>query len=371
MNDLEKKSFYSFLALYIGSSFLFVLLLGYWYYTSQKNSLESATYYKMQHIADTISSLIINAHMHKTPLILPEVPNHYEYSFIMVDEKSPYNKSYFESNGLKVLVSSSVQNHLNIKYVVVKTDEYDKYLRELKNSVLIAMAVVFLLIGIISYFLAKLFMKPIRQKVLQIENFVQDISHELNTPVTALQMSSQRALSKGVYDEKILKNISISTKQLYTIYQSLTYLNFTTSLPSAKEIPIKPVVQESIEYYTELLSAKSIRLQSALEDARLMIVPQRASLLFSNLLSNAIKYSLPHTTITITLKQGYLSIKDEGVGIPKEKLQAIFTLYERGSDIAGGFGVGLSIVKQICDEYGIKIEVNSKEGIGSEFVLKW
>ena len=71
MNDLEKRSFYSFLALYIVSSFLFIVLSGYWYYAAQKNSLESNQYYKLQHIADMLSQKIIYAHMRGVELELP------------------------------------------------------------------------------------------------------------------------------------------------------------------------------------------------------------------------------------------------------------------------------------------------------------
>ncbi len=80
---------------------------------------------------------------------------------------------------------------------------------------------------------------------------------------------------------------------------------------------------------------------------------------------------MPNTTITVTLTKSFFSIEDEGVGIETEKLQEIFKLYKRSSNLAGGFGVGLSIVKQICDEFGIKVEVTSELGKGSLFILFW
>ncbi|MEE8589473.1 MAG: ATP-binding protein, partial [Sulfurimonadaceae bacterium] len=67
----------------------------------------------------------------------------------------------------------------------------------------------------------------------------------------------------------------------------------------------------------------------------------------------------------------FFSIQDEGVGIDSTKLDEIFKPYERGSQIAGGFGIGLSIVKQICDEFHIDIEVTSKIDEGSCFTLTW
>jgi len=219
--------------------------------------------------------------------------------------------------------------------------------------------------------LSKIFIRPIHQKVAQIEQFVQDISHELNTPITALQMSSKRAMQKGVYDAKILTNIAISTKQLYSIYQSLAFLNFSTPKQTPQTLDLQPILEESIAFYTELSHAKSITFKTQTEHANLLITEDRVKLLFSNLISNAIKYSMPNTTITLTLKEGFFSIEDEGVGIAEEKLEEVFKPYERSSNIAGGFGIGLSIVKQICDEFKIGVQVTSEIDKGSCFTLTW
>jgi two-component system OmpR family sensor kinase len=371
LNKLEKKSFYSFLALYLGSSLFFVTLSGFWYFNAQKNSLENTTYYKLQHLADNVSSLIIHAQMSGTPLTLPKADKDYDYMLVPTSEKRVYENSYFEKDGYKILVSSAPQEHLAIQYVVVKTIEYSRELKKLQKSILITMIIVFLAIVVISWLLSKLFMRPIHEKMNQIEQFVQDISHELNTPITALQMSSKRAMQKGVYDEKILTNISISTKQLYSIYQSLAYLNFHMPEQEVELIELKPILNRTIEYYSELSEAKSITINANINDSALKIIDTRAELLFSNLLSNAIKYSMPNTTITVTLTKSFFSIEDEGVGIETKKLDEIFKLYKRSSNLAGGFGVGLSIVKQICDEFGIKVEVTSELGKGSFFVLSW
>ena len=62
---------------------------------------------------------------------------------------------------------------------------------------------------------------------------------------------------------------------------------------------------------------------------------------------------------------------DEGKGIPKEKLKDIFARYSRFDDANGGFGIGLNIVKMICDEYSIEINVESEIKRGTKFELKW
>ena len=368
LNELEKKSFYSFVALYLVSSFVFVLFSGYWYYSSQKNALENETYYKLVHIADNLSGLIINAQMKGTTLELPRERG-FEYSLIATNEAKMYQEGYFKKDGYKVLVSDAPQEHLGIEYVVVKTNLYFKKLYSLQKLVLVVMGVSFLLIVIISILLSKLFLYPLHKRMEEIESFIQDVSHELNTPISALKMSASRAIQKAVYDKKILKNITISTKQLESIYKSLTFLNFKQKQQEPEIVNLKEVVVQSVAYYKELTEAKHIVVVYNVEDVNINIVLQRAELLVSNLLSNAIKYSMPETTITLTLTQDTLSVADEGVGIEPKKLDAIFEMYNRESNIAGGFGVGLNVVKQICDAYDIDIQVKSELNKGSTFTL--
>lgn len=381
MNDLEKRSFYSFLALYIGSSFLFLALVGFWYYTAQKNTLQKNNYFQMQHYADKVSAAIINSHMHGGGLHLPAPPPQTGLALISTQNDliygtlsqslTTFKNAFLTQDERSILISDAPQEHLNIKYVIVTGTALQNELEALLAHVLLMMIFIAIGITLIAWVLSKFFMRPIHQKVEQIEQFVQDISHELNTPVTALQMSTKRALQKGVYDAKILTNISISTKQLYSIYRSLAYLNFSTPKQAPETLDLQPVLEESIAFYVELSRAKDIRFETRLEPAELLITEERAKLLFSNLISNAIKYSMPNTAITITLKEHFFSIQDEGVGIAEEKIKEIFKPYERGSQIAGGFGIGLSIVKQICDEFNIKIDVTSEVDKGSCFTITW
>lgn len=335
----------------------------------------------MQHLSDKISAAVINSHMRGGGLHLPAPPSETEFALISTQDDVVYGtlapeikitgNDFFEKSGYSFLVSNAPQEHLNIKYVVIKSNHYSKQLEALQ-AVVIAMTIAIAL-GIIAvaWILSKLFMRPIHQKVKQLEQFVQDISHELNTPITALQMSSKRALQKGVYDEKILTNISISTKQLLSIYQSLAFLNFSTPKQEPIQLDLQPLLEDSIAYYAELSHAKNISFKTDIENSILLITEERAKLLFSNFISNAIKYSMPNTTITITLREHFFSIEDEGVGIDSAKLEEIFKPYERSSQIAGGFGVGLSIVKQICDEFNIDVMVESKIDEGSCFTLTW
>jgi two-component system OmpR family sensor kinase len=88
-------------------------------------------------------------------------------------------------------------------------------------------------------------------------------------------------------------------------------------------------------------------------------------------LSNAVKYNRRNGTIGIELKQGELVVWDTGIGIKASKIPYMFDRYMRFNKSEGGFGVGLSIVKKIVDEYEMSITVTSKLQEGTRMVLRW
>ena len=152
---------------------------------------------------------------------------------------------------------------------------------------------------------------------------------------------------------------------LFDIYSSLSYLSFDNKSEEAEELFIDNVVKDDVNYLRELLDKKNINVTLNLDKCRVKIAPTKAKMLVNNLLSNSIKYSSPNTNITVTTTYDALTVKDEGIGIKKEKLNTIFERFVRANSYAGGFGVGLNIVQSIVNEYGYKIEINSIEGRGT------
>jgi len=355
------------------------MLIGYWYYIAQKNALENEMHYKLQHITDVKSGDIIMSHMQGTVLEKMPVPKDVILALISSDgtivdgklilDKVPKKSGYFHKNGYEIFVSDAPREHLNIKYVVAQSNALVKELDALLSLVVRVMVIVALLLAIIAWVLSKLFMKPVRQKVEQIERFINDVTHELNTPITSLSMSTNLALKKGEYSEKTLKNISISTRQLYDIYSSLTYLNFSDKEEIDEVIDIAAVLEKSCHYYMPLCESKRMLMKVDLEPFTFKIPESQLKLLYGNLIGNAIKYSPANSTISLSIKDGIFSIKDEGIGIEASKQNMIFEKFKRSTEYSGGFGVGLSIVKSICDEYDIRIELKSILDKGTEFKL--
>ena len=373
MNKITKKSFYSFLALYLFSTFAFLFLAAYWFFTSQVAMEKNSNYYKMNHIADSVSAKVIDSQMNSTPFELTAVPTaniaildkNKKLMYGGVAQKIDFSKEFYMKNGAFTLVTRKTAGHLGTEYVVVQSSECISNIQVLKNKILYTVIMTAFIIIVIAIVLSYMFLKPIKDKMSEIEDFVKDTTHELNTPITALMMSTSRLKTKKLYDEKIIKNISISSKQLHEIYASLSFLSFDTSKEEAQKLAFEKIVADSLEYFRELLEKKNITIDKKLHACPLQIAPTKAKMLINNLLSNAIKYSHPHTKITISTNKEKFFVQDEGIGIAKDKLHDIFIRYERANSYAGGFGVGLSIVDNIVKEYKYKLEIDSKEGKGT------
>ncbi|MCW8894614.1 HAMP domain-containing sensor histidine kinase [Sulfurimonas sp.] len=379
MNNITKKSFYSFLTLYLLSSFIFLFLASYWFYSSQTSMEMQNNYYKMNNIADRVSAKVIKVHMMGGEFTLAKFPDaavalydsEHKIKYGSELQNVDFSKDYYLNGKTFTLISQTTIGHLGVDHVVVQSDKYTATVSKLKNRVIVTSIFVGIAIVIIAVILSYIFLRPIKDKMQEIENFVKDTTHELNTPITALMMSTSRAKSKKVYDEKIIQNISISTKQLYDIYSSLSFLSFDAKDETTQELDFNEIVKESIDYFDELLERKNIKLEFTQATCILNIDPTKAKMLINNLLSNAIKYSLPNTKINIQITRNSFFIKDEGIGIAKDKLSTIFQRFTRANSYAGGFGVGLNIVDSIVKEYGFKIEINSKEKEGTEVIIRF
>jgi len=379
MNKITKKSFYSFLTLYLVSSFILLFSTSYWFYSSQMLTQKSNDYYKMRSIADSVSTKIIQAHMMKKRFVLDV----FEYANVALFDKNKkrlygtqiqevdFSKDKYMKDTIFTVIVKDPSMHLNIYYVVVQSSKCSSTLNKIRGNILYTTVFIALFIMIIAVILSRIFLEPIKNKMHEIDQFVKDTTHELNTPITALMMCTSRAKSKKVYDDKIIQNISISTKQLYDIYSSLSFLNFDTKSEEPVNLRFDITLKESLAYFNELLEKKNIQVELDSSKCILSITPVKAKMLINNLLSNAIKYSHPNTNIYIKVTKNSFTIKDEGIGIEKDQLGSIFKRFTRASSYAGGFGVGLNIVDKIIKEYHFDIDIKSEEKNGTEVIIKF
>ena len=226
---------------------------------------------------------------------------------------------------------------------------------------------IYSIITIVGFYLAKLFLKPIKEEREKLNNFIKDTSHELNTPISAILMS----LENKNPSEKQLERVKISANRISEIYKDLTYifLENKENKKDIKDLDLSLIIKEQIDSFEPLFTKKKIDVKIELESITYKINKDDFIRLFNNLFSNAIKYNKINGKIEVTLKENILIIKDTGIGINKEKLKDIYKRYYRATSQSGGFGLGLNIVNMICKNYNIKIEAQSIENEETTFKL--
>jgi two-component system, OmpR family, sensor kinase len=374
----EKSTFLRFLFLYLGASFILMVVIAILYYQNEKILYYDLTKSNMQNEVSKINSEIILSHMKGSEFDKEKLLNKDDYKisfydknqkkiFGNLDEKIDFTKKIIDSKNSFILVDDSVLGHLDIYYIALKENMYFKKIEELKLNIIGVFFIIYLIIAIIGFYLAKLFLKPIKEEREKLNNFIKDTTHELNTPISAILMSTEnRSLS-----EKQIERIKISAKRVSEIYNDLTYLFLENRerIKNIQEFNLKDLINEQLEYLELLSSKKRIILTKKVEDTFYKINKDDFIRIFNNLISNAIKYNKIAGTIKVTLENNILKISDSGIGIEKEKLEDIYNRYYRATQEQGGFGIGLNIVNKICKIYNIKINVESQINKGTIFTL--
>ena len=127
-----------------------------------------------------------------------------------------------------------------------------------------------------------------------------------------------------------------------------------------EEFDLKDLISESVDFFNDISITKNIQINSNLEDCSIKMDRTKTQKLVNNLISNSIKYSHKNSIIEINLENNILKVKDFGIGISSDEQKMIFKRYKRGNNIEGGFGIGLDIVKRVCEEYALPLFLESK-----------
>ena len=360
--------------LYLGSSLFLITVIAFLYFNSVSKSLLESQKDKMRSFASLIASKAISSHMHRLPF---EFKNDSSYKIGMYSSKkdllygnkianADFNKDIYTKDDALYLVDRSTQLHMGIKYIVLKDVSIFKKLEELKNRVFFYTIAAMFFISVIGYFLSRLFLRPIANERERLDRFIKDTTHELNTPITALIMST--GLLKGQNDKNI-ERINLSAKRISNIYKDLCYIlkeDINKNNDVIELLDIKEMVSSQVLILEPYAKSKRISIDTDIETFNFNIDKESAERLVNNLITNALKYSKPDSKVSIVLKEGVLKITDQGIGIDQKDLKMITDRYFRANDSEGGFGIGLDIVNKICKRYDIKFTIESQKDVGTK-----
>jgi two-component system phosphate regulon sensor histidine kinase PhoR len=221
------------------------------------------------------------------------------------------------------------------------------------------------------------------RKVEQIKkDFIVNVSHELRTPLTAIKGYSETI--DGVSDEnqQYLSIIKGHTDRLINIVEDLLTLSELEEQEAKLEmadINLSDAAEQVLRMFSGQLSKKGLGVKKDIQDNIPFVRadPLRIEQVFINLIDNAIKYTEKgEIKISIYREDGYVisEIRDTGIGISENYINRIFerfyTVDRSRSRKLGGTGLGLSIVKHIINNHGGTIEVESKLGVGTAFIVR-
>ncbi len=198
--------------------------------------------------------------------------------------------------------------------------------------------------------------------------FTADVSHELRTPLAIIQGALELLNGDASLDEKQrgrLARIDRAARQMTDLTQSLLLMAREDSPhePLQKDCDVWSVVCESVESHRYL--AGPLITLSIEAEAHPHLAAERTLLgvVVANLIRNALTYTNVGS-VNIRLTQDRLKVTDTGPGIPGDAIGKVFDRHFKGSDSAGE-GIGLSLVKRICDRYGWQIVIDSFPGRGT------
>ena len=215
--------------------------------------------------------------------------------------------------------------------------------------------------------------------------FVANVSHDFRSPLTSIKGYVEAILDGTIppeMQEKYLRIVLMETERLNKLTSGLLTLNSFDTKKNRLDITdfdINAVIKDTVASFEGRCTARHISME-LLFDARQQFVSAdmgKIQQVMYNLLDNAIKFSPDNSVITIetTLRHEkvFISVKDQGVGIPRDSMKKIWERFYKTDSSRGkdkkGTGLGLSIVKEIIASHGEHINAISTEGVGTEFIF--
>ncbi len=218
------------------------------------------------------------------------------------------------------------------------------------------------------------------------KNFTADASHELKTPLAVVKGTLEVLVRKPREREHYEAKIHLCLNELNRMGRMLEQLlllarhESSTMQPHIETLILSHHLNNVVERVRSSAQAKGIAVAVTCADSTTVAADAgMVEMMVENIVSNAVKYSLSGSSITIAVEQSgntvTCSISDQGIGIPEEKLHAIFDRFyrvdESRTSSTGGLGLGLSIVKKLANLQHIKVSVASALGEGTTFQLRF
>ncbi len=294
---------------------------------------------------------------------------------IKINKKNHFSIEYLLNQKREKLLTYITQKHGYIIKIATFYSTNDDKIEIIKTISLLISFIIYLIALMVGYKFIDTIVKEIEISFKKLRNFNSNVSHEFKTPLAIMKTEIEIALMNENKDcNKIFQSILQEVNYLNEITDKLLFLT-KNDLKNCKltKIDLEDIVFELFEKYSN-----KIHISLHIDEKDEYIIKGDKTLLkiaLGNLIENSIKYKALKINIFLkkTKNKIILTIKDNGIGIPKDKLPFIFDEFYRVDESHNknikGFGLGLSIVKNILKAHKAKIKVQSEKGV--EFIIEF
>ncbi len=252
----------------------------------------------------------------------------------------------------------SQKNYLKI---YLQKSAYEKQVMSLQKSFVVEFLLVLFVIGLLSFVFSIYTLSPLRNALRLTEEFIKDILHDFNTPLSTLRLNTSMLIEE-LGENKKIKRVQNAVQNILNLQANLkAYLHAHASQKESFDL------REFVEERVEFLESNFKEIHFSTEVPHTIVETNRDALsrIVDNLLSNAGKYNKKDGQVYIRFENKNLIIEDTGKGIKNPK--RVFERFYK--EQARGIGIGLHIVKKLCDELDITITLQSKLNHGTLFSL--
>ena len=282
------------------------------------------------------------------------------YSFFFEDERfdmeivpkvedSQLYELYFDESSLYVL-TPFLEDENNSLAILYPVDDYHLLLQNIKNRLFFQFLLLSVMAGVVSFLFSLYTLSPLRASLRLLEEFIKDIIHDLNTPITSILINL-----KMMERNEEVESIEQSTNAIAMLHKNLdTYLK--ESKFDKERFVLKGLLQEQINFFRPLYS--HLKWEVEIEESIIIHSNKNAlSRIIYNLISNACKYNTTDGFIKIEARQNSLTISNSSYGIknPSKIFERFYKESERG------LGIGLHIVEKLCHELEIEKRLTVKD----------
>ena len=201
------------------------------------------------------------------------------------------------------------------------------------------------------------------------KSLTDDISHQLRTPASVITTASELIIDDptvvGLARERV-ERIARAARRMASVVETLLFLGRDDSVNVPVAVDMRAVVNDTVELYLPVAHAKAIELHGECDSEQWVIAPPGTlAIVLQNLIENAISFT-DRGSVRVVIEPGRMTVEDTGVGLSDVDRDRIFERGYRG-DASHGSGLGLDLVRRVCDRVGWQVSAHQRFSGGTRF----